>query len=136
WRWTKAASGTGRAIVLPAPDASSAAVGAAQRRGREDVPVDRLVEREAPVARPEVELRVERVQREDVAVRLARRRARPPVARSAEVVPPLGRRRLALSELARGGGEVPREPVGERVPPRVRVVDAEGERRRALGRRR
>src|SRR5438094_1740742 len=51
WRWTKSASGTGRAIVQLDPDAPSARVGAGQLRGGEDVTLERLVEAEPPVAR-------------------------------------------------------------------------------------
>ena len=80
---------------------------------------------EPPVARAELRLRIEGVEREHVAVRLPRRRAGPAVAGRPEVVPALGRRRLALRERARGRGEAPGQPVREGVAPRVGIVEAE-----------
>src|SRR5581483_6742755 len=106
------------------------------------MPLDRAVEAEAAVARPELGLGVERMQREDVAVGLPGRRARPAVARRAEVVPTLGRCRLPLAERAGDRWQPPRQPVRERVPPGVGIVEAERERdgtsweRRPLERRR
>jgi hypothetical protein len=78
------------------------------------VPLDRLLELGLRSAGAKVEVRVERVQAEDVTVApVARRRAGAAVAGRAEVVLALARRRLALTQPARSRIESPGGPVRE-----------------------
>src|SRR6266480_231574 len=101
---------------------------------RQHVPLDRLLELGLRSAGAKLELRVERVQAEDVAVApVARRRAGAAVAGRAEVVLALARRRLALAQPACSRIESPGGPVREDAARGIRVVDNERQRPRPLG---
>jgi hypothetical protein len=92
------------------------------------VALERAVDRLAVGSVGRVELPVERVQAEDVAVgTVAGRRGGALVAVGAESVPSLVRSRLALAEPVRAGIDPPGEPVREGAARRVGVVDDECE---------
>src|SRR5206468_828871 len=101
---------------------------------RQHVPLDRLLEFGLRSAGAKVELRVQGVQAEDVAVApVARRRAGAAVAGRAEVVLALARHRLALTQPACSRIESPGGPVREDAARGIRVVDNERQRPRPLG---
>src|SRR5205823_11076878 len=102
--------------------------------GRQHVPLDRLLQLALRSAGAKLELHVEGVQAEDVAVApVTRRRAGAAVAGRAEIVLALTRRRLALTQPACSRIEPPGEPVREGAARGVRVVDNERQRARPLG---
>jgi hypothetical protein len=96
------------------------------------VVVEHAVELVTVRARLEVELSVESVESEEVAVAAARR-AGPGVASRAEPVAALARRGLALPETPGAGIDAPHEPVREGADRGVRVIDDERQERVPCG---
>jgi hypothetical protein len=105
-------------------------VAAHELGGLEDVAVERPVELVTVRPRLEVELGVERVEAEEVAV-AAVRRAGAGVASRSEAVAPFARRGLALIEAVGARIDAPREPMGEGAHRGVRVIHDEGQEARS-----
>src|ERR671910_448877 len=95
---------------------------------------DRLLQFSLGRTGTKLELGVERVQAKVIAVRaVARWRTGPAIARRAEVVSTLDRRRLAFAEPACVRIETPSDPVRKDAVRRVRVVDDQRQRPRTFG---